>query len=42
MNFICEPCRKAGEESETTIKHVLHRQCPGKGQCDCQHRVPNE
>lgn len=25
--FICEPCREQD-----------HEHCPGRGQCDCQHR----
>ncbi len=28
QGFICDPCRCKD-----------HKNCPGKGQCDCQHRV---
>jgi hypothetical protein len=28
MNFVCTPCGKNE-----------HENCPGAGQCDCQHRV---
>jgi len=33
-----EPGSTPGEEAVATAR-ALHGRCPGRGQCDCQHRV---
>jgi hypothetical protein len=46
MNFICDPCKHAGELPEGSnvlfsleLKKANHSKCKGSTWCDCQHRV---
>jgi len=45
MNFICTPCKSAGEDNtllqgaNLIIKRILHDKCKGGTWCDCQHRI---
>lgn len=45
MNFICEPCKNAGDypfgPPDVVIlwKRAFHNKCKGITWCDCQHRI---